>query len=285
VAEALIEKEVEYIFTLSGGHITPIYQYLENLGITLFDTRHEQAAAWGKMTSTPGVAMVTAGPGFTNCLTGIASSFFSNTPLVLISGCVGLCNKERLDLQDMPQEAVISPMVKKTLVCHSPERIFEYVDMAFRHATGGRPGPVYLEFPVDVLNANVERDAVRHVTTAVDSRPADHEGARAMLEMMGKAEKPVVIAGSGVWQSDAGEALTSFIERTGMPVFTSLTGRGTIADDHPLCFEGALAIRPGAAFAAYLETDLVIVLRDRDKGIGIGTCLLCQNVYQEPACM
>ncbi len=268
VAEALLEKNVEYIFTLSGGHITPIYQYLENSGINLFDTRHEQAAAfmaeaWGKMTRTPGVAMVTAGPGFTNCLTGIASSFFSNTPLVLIAGCVGLDNKERLDLQDMPQEAVISPMVKKTLVCHKPERVWEYVDMAFRTATAGRPGPVYLEFPVDVLNTRVDRSAVRTPDTRPASRPADHEGARSMLEMLNQAEKPVVIAGSGVWQSGAEEELTAFIKNTGIPVFTSLSGRGTVADDHPLCFEGALAIRPGAAFAAYLETDLVIVLGTR----------------------
>lgn len=268
VAEALIDRNVEYIFTLSGGHITPIYQYLEGSCVTLFDTRHEQAAvfmaeAWGKMTRTPGVAMVTAGPGFTNSLTAVASSFFSNTPLVLISGCVGLDNKEKLDLQDMPQEDVISPMVKKTLVCQRTERIYEYVDMAFRTAAGGRPGPVYLEFPVDVLNAQVERDSVKKTSTMVDSRPADTRGAEEMLEMIGRAEKPLVIAGTGAWQSGAEAELTEFVEKTGIPVFTSLTGRGTVSDDHRLCFEGALAIRPGAAFAAYIETDLVIILGTR----------------------
>ena len=135
-AESLINRGIKYIFTLSGGHITPVYQHLENSPITLFDTRHEQAAvfmaeAWGKMTRTPGVAMVTAGPGFTNALTGIASAFFSNTPLVLISGCVGLDCKEKLDLQDMFQEPVIAPMVKETFVCHKPERIPEFIDLAF----------------------------------------------------------------------------------------------------------------------------------------------------------
>ena len=268
VAEALIEKKIEYIFTLSGGHITPIYQYLENTPVTLFDTRHEQAAlfmaeAWGKMTRTPGVAMVTAGPGFTNALTGVASASFSNTPLVLISGCVGLCNKEKLDLQDMAQEAVIAPMVKKTFVCHRPERVTEYIDMAFRTAAGGRPGPVYLEFPVDVLNTAVDRAAVKPMTTTVDSRPADLENAEIMLKLMRNAEKPVVIAGTGAWQSGAEAELLEFIEKTGMPIFTSLSGRGTIPDVHPLCFEGALAIRPGAAFAAYVETDLLIVLGTR----------------------
>lgn len=268
VAEALKKKNVEYIFTLSGGHITPIYQYLEDSPIRLFDTRHEQAAvfmaeAWGKLTRTPGVAMVTAGPGFTNSLTAVASCYVSNTPMVLISGCVGLDNKEKLDLQDMPQEAVIAPMVKETFVCPRTERIPEYVDMAFRSATCGRPGPVYLEFPVDVLNAQADDTAVKTLGTHVCSRPVDLDSAGAMIGMLQQAEKPVVLAGSGIWQAEAEDELVAFIENTGMPVFTSLSGRGTVADSHPLCFEGALAIRPGGAFAAYLETDLLIILGTR----------------------
>ena len=92
-AEALIEKKIEYIFTLSGGHITPIYQYLENSPVKLFDTRHEQAAvfmaeAWGRMTRKPGIAMVTAGPGFTNTLSAIANANMANSPLV---SDLGLC--------------------------------------------------------------------------------------------------------------------------------------------------------------------------------------------------
>jgi acetolactate synthase-1/2/3 large subunit len=267
-AEALIAREVEYIFTLSGGHITPIYQYLEDKPVTLFDTRHEQAAlfmaeAWGKMTRRPAVAMVTAGPGFTNALTGVASAHFSNTPLVLIAGCVGLEHKEKLDLQDMPQEPVIAPMVKKTFVCQKAERIPEYVDMAFRVAASGRPGPVYLEFPVDVLNTAVERERVRFIETAIASAPVDLAGAKKTLDMIGQAQKPVIIAGTGIWQAGAESELVRFGENTGLPVFTSLSGRGTIPDTHPLCFEGALAIRPGGAFAAYLETDLVVVLGTR----------------------
>ena len=268
VAEALLEKKVDTIFTLSGGHITPIYQFLEDTDVTLFDTRHEQAAlfmaeAWGKMTRQPGVAMVTAGPGFTNALTGVASANFSNTPLVLISGCVGLEHKEKLDLQDMSQEPVIAPMVKKTLVCQKTERIPEFVDMAFRIAASGRPGPVYLEFPVDVLNTVIEREAAKKIETVIESKPVDLAGAEKMLTMIAQAEKPVVIAGTGIWQAGAEEELTAFAEKTGLPIFTTLSGRGTIPDTHPLCFEGALAIRPGGAFAAYLETDLVVVLGTR----------------------
>jgi thiamine pyrophosphate-dependent acetolactate synthase large subunit-like protein len=268
VAEALVEKQVKNIFTLSGGHITPIYQYLESTDITLFDTRHEQAAvfmaeAWGKMTRKAGVAMVTAGPGFTNALTGVASALFSNTPLVLICGCVGLDNREKMDLQDMPQEAVISPMVKKTLVCHKTERVQEFVDMAFRIAESGRPGPVYLEFPVDVLNAAIDKTIVKKTTTVIEAKPADSGKAEDLLDLMQKAKQPVVIAGTGVWQANAEDDLVEFIEKTGMPVFTSLGGRGTMPDTHPLCFEGALAIRPGAGFASYVGADLVIIIGTR----------------------
>ena len=268
VAQALIERKVDTIFSLCGGHITPIYQYLEGSEVKIFDTRHEQSAlfmaeAWGKLTRRAGVAMVTAGPGFTNALTGVASAHFSNTPLVLIAGCVGLDNKEKLDLQDMPQEAVIKPMVKKTLVCQKPERINEYIDLAFRTAQSGRPGPVYLEFPIDVLNTPVQKDAVKYTNTEVVSNPADPAKASEMIKMMQKAENPVVIAGTGAWQSHAESELKEFIEKTGMPLFTSLSGRGVVSDDHPLCFEGAIAIRPGCGFAAYIETDLIIILGSR----------------------
>jgi len=268
VAQALIERKVDTIFSLCGGHITPIYQYLEGSEVKIFDTRHEQSAlfmaeAWGKLTRRAGVAMVTAGPGFTNALTGVASAHFSNTPLVLIAGCVGLDNKEKLDLQDMPQESVISPMVKKALVCQKPERIHEYVDLAFRIAQSGRPGPVYLEFPIDVLNTPVQKNAVKYTGTTVLSNPADPAKAAQLMEMIQKAEKPVVIAGTGAWQSHAEAELKEFIEKTGMPLFTSLSGRGMVSDDHPLCFEGAIAIRPGCGFAAYIETDLIIVLGSR----------------------
>jgi len=169
VARSLIERGIEYVFTISGGHITPIYQYLEGSSVKLFDTRHEQAAvfmaeAWGRMTRSPGTAMVTAGPGFTNALSGVANARLANSPLVLISGCVGLESTEKLDLQDMSQVPVISPMVKRAFVCYNPERIPEFIDLAYRTAASGRPGPVYLELPVDVLNAEANPEKIKKDT-------------------------------------------------------------------------------------------------------------------------
>jgi len=267
-AEALIQQGVETIFTLSGGHITPIYQYLEHSPIKLFDTRHEQSAvfmaeAWGRMTRKPGTAMVTAGPGFTNALSAVANARMANSPLVLISGCVSIECIEKLDLQDVRQAPVIEPMVKKALVCHKTERIPEFIDLAFRTAVSGRPGPVYLELPVDLLNGQADPTTVKRTHTVIQSHPVDLDQCRKILELLQEASRPIVIAGSGTWYSQAGKELVSFVEKTGIPAFTLSLGRGTIPDVHPLCFESSLAIRPGAALFANMSADLVLFLGAR----------------------
>lgn len=282
-AEALIERGVEIIFSISGGHITPIYQFLENTRVKIFSTRHEQAAvfmaeAMGRMTRKPAVAMVTAGPGFTNALSGIANARLTNAPLVLISGCVGLETTEKLDLQDMSQIPVIAPMVKKALVCYNPERIPEFIDMAFRYAGSGRPGPVYLELPVDVLNATVDMSKVKRIHSEVKSKPVDLEGAAKVVELLEKAKNPIIIAGSGAWYADAGPELVELVEKAGIPAFTMASGRGVIPDTHPLCFESALAIRPGAALSANMGADLVLFLGSR-----LGLFYIFGDIFQSSA--
>ena len=266
-ARALLAHGVDTIFTLCGGHLNPIYLHLENTDVRFFDTRHEQAAVWmadayGRLMRRPGVAMVTAGPGFTNALTPIASASMAGTPLVLISGCVGINMIEKLDLQDMRQAPVIEPMVKKAFICHSAERVPEFIDLAFREAVSGRPGPVYLELPVDVLGAEPSREVELPVTRA-ESGVVDRDKARELLALLAESEKPMLIAGSGAWYSDAGEELTRFIEATGVPIFTAANGRGVVPDTHPLCFEGSLAIRPGSGMHAGMNADLVVVLGNR----------------------
>ncbi len=267
-AEALREKGVNRIYTLSGGHITPIYKHLEANSIEIFDTRHEQSAvfmaeAHGRMHRKPGIAMVTAGPGFTNALTGIANAYMANSPLVLISGIVGLDSVEKLDLQDMKQFPIIEPMVKKAFVCHKAERVAEFIDMAYRTAISGRPGPVYLELPVDVVKDEVDEGLVKRLNTVPECRPVDIDKAGELIEMIEKAKKPIIIAGSGAWYSDAGDELTEFVDKIGVPAFTMMNGRGVISDKHPLCFESASAIRPGAGFVANASCDLVILLGSR----------------------
>jgi acetolactate synthase-1/2/3 large subunit len=267
-ADALIDLGIEYIFTISGGHITPIYQYLEGSNVKLFDTRHEQAAcfmaeAMGRLTKKPGIAMVTAGPGFTNTLSAMANAKLANSPMVLISGCVGIESCEKLDLQDMRQFPVIEPIVKRAFLCQKAERIPEFIDMAYRTAITGRPGPVYLELPVDVLNTPVSMDRVKKTSTLPVSRPVDTENIPKFLDMIMASERPLIIAGSGAWYSGAEDELKAFVEKTGIPAMTVNAGRGVLPDTHELCFEGSLAIRPGAAFMANASADLVILLGSR----------------------
>ena len=144
--DALLERGVTKVFSLSGGHINPLYEAAEGSPLEIFTTRHEQASvfmaeAWGMLTRKPGVALVTAGPGFSNSISAIANAQMANTPLLLISGVVGLKANEKLDLQDMRQLPVIEPLVKKTFRCQKTERIAEFIDMAYRTAASGRPGP------------------------------------------------------------------------------------------------------------------------------------------------
>ncbi len=266
--EALIQKKVNKIFSISGGHIFPLYEFIEGSGIEIFDTRHEQAAvfmaeAWARLTRQPGVAAVTAGPGFSNSLSAVANAALANSPLVLIAGAVGLGAREKLDLQDMPQLPVIQPLVKRALICYKTERIPEYIDLAWRTAISGCPGPVYLEIPIDVWNGQVEESQVKKVNNSFHSRPVDLQSALVLLELLKKSKKPVFIAGSGAYYSGAEKEFAEFIEKTGGPGFTATLGRGLISDTHPLCYASSSAIRPGAAMDALRETDLVVLLGNR----------------------
>jgi thiamine pyrophosphate-dependent acetolactate synthase large subunit-like protein len=267
-AQALVERGVNQAFFIAGGHIYPILDGLNKLGVNLVSTRHEQAAvfmaeAWGRMTRRPGVAVVTAGPGFTNALTPVANARLANSPLLVIAGVVGLQACEKLDLQDMIQLPVITPMVKKAFICHQADRIQEFVDMAYRTCISGRPGPVYLELPVDVMNMEVNPAMVRKTNTTPESRVVDRGKAAELIALMKEARKPVFIAGSGAYYSGAGAEFKEFIEMTGAPGFTSSQGRGVISDTEPLCFGAASVIRPGCGGYAIQNADLFVLFGNR----------------------
>jgi acetolactate synthase-1/2/3 large subunit len=153
VVKALRREGVKHIFSLSGGHIAPIYNASLDEGIKIIDTRHEQAAAhmaegWSLVTGEMGVCAVTAGPGLTDAVTAIANAQQSNTPLLVLGGRSALAENDTGSLQDIDQIALMKPITKWARICHHTHRIPEYVAMAYRHALGGRPGPVYLEIPV-----------------------------------------------------------------------------------------------------------------------------------------
>lgn len=247
-AKMLKAEGVDYIFGLVGGHIYTLFDGCVDVGIRVIDVRHEAAAAHmaeglALVTGRPGVAVVTAGPGFTNSLTGVANATVANSPMILISGHSPLGGFDTGTLQDLNQIDIIRPLTKLSRTIYQTERIPDYMAMAFRHTQAGRPGPVYLEIPVDVFNRRVDETKVAlPAKYRSEARPAgDPEAIEKALDLLGRAERPVVVVGSGVWWSQAHDALKAFVEKSGIPVFTRNNGRGAISDKHPLCF-GASAL-------------------------------------------
>ncbi len=268
ITDAFLKAGVEYVFGLPGESISPVQAAVENTPIQLITARHEQAAtfmaeAYARITGKPGVVLVTFGPGFTNTISAMVNAQMSNAPVVLIAGAHGGKSPDRLGLQDMRQGPIIESIVKKSLVCRKPERIPEYIDMAFRCASQGRPGPVFLELPIDVLEGEVNAANVRKIGTLCESRPVDREDALRIMEMIEIAEKPIIMAGSGAYYSRAGGELTEFVEKVGIPAFTLKMGRGVIPDTHPLCFGSSIPTIPGCAGMAITDADLVILLGNR----------------------
>ncbi|HSW36673.1 MAG TPA: thiamine pyrophosphate-binding protein [Candidatus Limnocylindrales bacterium] len=270
IVRALKNEGVELIFALSGGHINPIFDGCLSQGLRIIDTRHEQGAlhmaeGWARFTGKPGVAVVTAGPGVVNALPGIAVASQSAAPVVVIAGRSSMARRDLGSMQDVDQLALVRPLVKWARSVYQVERLPEYVATAFRQAVTGRPGPVFLEVPIDIINQEPASGTVRYPTNYCSHlRPqACPEGIKAAAELLAKAERPVILAGSGVWWSGAAAELQAFVEATGIPVYTRTMARGTIPEDHPLA--------GGFYPLGLMQADVVLVLGTRfDWTVGYG---------------
>ena len=246
VAKILKREGVEVVFTLSGGHIAAIYDGCLREGIRVVDTRHEQAAVhaaegWAKCTRKPGVALLTAGPGVTDGVTGVANAYLAGSPVLVIGGAAPLGLWDRGALQEMNQIDLLRPITKWARTVHETSRLGEYTAAAFRQMLNGKPGPTFLEMPMDVLNNLADTDTLfdpgepeyyRYSgRTAPD--PDSVVKAAALLE---KAQRPVIMAGTAVWWCDAAEPLRQLAERINAPVFLNGAGRGCLPPTHPLYF-------------------------------------------------
>jgi acetolactate synthase-1/2/3 large subunit len=263
LAQALKSQGVDTMFYLMGGPMLETEAACINLGIRAIDTRHEQAAAlaahaWTRVTRRPGVAMACSGPGAINLATGVANAFTDCAPLVAIGGSSPRVYLGMEAFQEIDQVGIMKPITKWTERIYDARRIPDVVDTAFRQATSGRPGPVYIDMPGDILGEKVEEDQLRYLGPW---RPAplslgDPGAVREAVELLAKAERPVIIAGSGVWWSDGAAALQSFVEATGIPFYTTPISRGLIAEDHELAFLNARS-------KAFTEADVVLAVGTR----------------------
>ena len=242
VAKALKAEEVPYIFTLCGGHVMPIYDGCIDEGIRVIDVRHEQTAAhaadgWARVTGRPGVAVVTAGPGLTDAVTGVASAHRANIPMLIFGGQGPRPFADMGSLQDMNHVELMRPITKWAVSVPEGRRLGEYVSMAFRIATTGLPGPVYLEMPIDQLFNTYDESRLTFPTqyrteAGIAGDPLYVERA---FELLRTAQRPVALVGTQLRWSRRREAYPDFVQMFGMPVYVNGLGRGSLQPDNP-CF-------------------------------------------------
>lgn len=267
---------VERIFGLCGDHVNAIFNACLDEGVAIVDVRQESGAThmadgWARVTGQPGVSVVTGGPGHTNSITGIATAWMACSPIIAISGMHDWGLRDRAPLQEIDQVELVRPITKWARVVTDPARLAQYAAIAYREAVSGRPGPVHLTIPGDVLEAAVDqakialpepwrREPAAAAATAVE----------AALDLLQRAERPAVIAGSGIWWAGAWEALRRFVELTALPCFTIGMGRGSLSDDHSLCLGYADPILNPAA-REIRDADVVLLIGKRiDFRLGYG---------------
>lgn len=250
VIKMLQREGVTHLFTLVGGHNYEIVNACLEAGIRVIDVRHEQQAAHmaeglARFSGGLGVVTVDAAPGLVNAFGGIQVAYESQVPLLIVSAQGSLAGRDIGVMQAIDQLELLRPITKWRRTCFELKRLPEYVAAAVRHARSGRPGPVFLDFPLELLRGKIEEAEVQFPENyRPHARPhADPHDIHAALELLSKAERPLIIAGSGVFWSEAGEELRHFVEATGIPVLTRNMARGLVPEDHPL----ALGMMPSGA--------------------------------------
>jgi acetolactate synthase-1/2/3 large subunit len=258
VARALARQGINTIYTLCGGHIAPIYDGCLNHNIAILDFRHEQAAAHAadahaRLTRNVGVAVVTAGPGVTDAVTGVANAYQARSPLLLLGGAAPLKTKGMGALQEVPQVEMFQTFTKASFTIERTEEIPQRLAEAFRLALSGRPGPVFVELPFDILFNAVDPPQQPQQRVVVEPLAPGVGDVQRIFELLRQAQKPVLIAGTQVYWDEASEALQTLTEQTAMPVFTNGAGRGTLPMTHPHCLKAARS-------AALRQADVVLLI-------------------------
>ena len=267
LVDTLQRAGIDTLFTLHGGHLDAILQAAAEAGMRLVDTRHEQAAGhaadgWARTTGRPGVAVVTAGPGFTDCVTAIANAHLDAVPTLFIAGAAPLRDAETLPLQGgIDQVAIVASITKWAHRITHTHRIPDLVARALTIACTGRPGPVFLEIPIDVLFASAEHEPAIGLETSPSPPAPTAAAVVTAAEWLAAGERPAILAGGGAWFSGLGDELTQLAERFGAPVFANSKARGMISDVHPLSGGGFTNLAIASMGAG--GPDVVLVLGAR----------------------
>ena len=249
---------VDTMFTLSGAHVFPLYDGAVKADppMRLVDVRHEQTAvfaaeATAKLTRTPGLAVLTAGPGVTNGVSAVASAWFNGSPVVILGGRAPAFRWGTGALQELDHPPLLAPITKRSATVHSIDQVGAQVAAAFGTATAAHRGPVFLDVPMDQLFSRAEVEHPR--LTAPTDRTPDGEALADIAELIGAARHPVLVLGSDVWTDGAETAARRLADETRLPVIANGMGRGILPPGHP-----SLVTR--ARSTAFSEADLVVVV-------------------------
>ncbi|MFI0815355.1 thiamine pyrophosphate-binding protein [Streptomyces sp. NPDC021098] len=262
VAKALKAEGVDVIYTLCGGHIIDIYDGCVDEGIDVVDVRHEQVAAHAadghaRITGKPGCAVVTAGPGTTDAVTGVANAFRAESPMLLIGGQGAHTQHKMGSLQDLPHVDMMAPITKFAATVPDTARAADMVSMAFRECFHGAPGPSFLEIPRDVLDAKVPVEKARvpkaGAYRASTRSAGDPEAVEKLADLLVHAEKPAILLGSQVWTCRATDAATELVRTLNVPAYMNGAGRGTLPPGDPHHFQ--LSRR-----YAFSNADLIVIV-------------------------
>jgi thiamine pyrophosphate-dependent acetolactate synthase large subunit-like protein len=246
VVKSLKDEGVDTVFYLTGGPMVDVASRCIEIGFRSVDVRHEQAAAmaahaYSRVLGKPGVCFAASGPGTTNLITGVGNAFLDAVPVVALGGASALSQAGMGAFQEMDQVGMFKPITKWSERVMDVRRVPEIINKAFRVATSGQPGPVYIDLPGDVLYREVDENQVSFpkMPHSVPRVSGDPDLVKKAIALLKDAKRPVIITGTGILWSRAMEELKQFVELSGIPFYTTPQGRGVIEEDHKLSFLGA----------------------------------------------
>ncbi len=246
VAKRLKAHGVTKLFTLSGGHLFSIYDGCREEGVDIVDVRHEQSAAfaaegWAKATRTPGVCALTAGPGVTNGMSAMASALQNASPMLVLGGRAPAFRWGQGSLQEIDHVPIVQAVTKLARTAATTTDIPGLVDEGLRVAAEAPTGPAFIDFPLDqvFMEADVDADGEVALPDPAAAPAADGDALDRAAELLRGAERPVVMAGTGLYWARGEEALVRLCEELSVPVFVNGLGRGCVPADHPLFFSRA----------------------------------------------
>ncbi|HYS38523.1 MAG TPA: thiamine pyrophosphate-binding protein [Pseudonocardiaceae bacterium] len=242
VAKALKAEGIDTIFTLCGGHIIDIYDGCVDEGIEVIDVRHEQVAAhaadgYARVTGRAGCAVVTAGPGTTDAVTGVANALRAESPMLLIGGQGASSQHKMGSLQDLPHVDMMAPITKFAATVPATARVADLVSMAFRECYAGAPGPSFLEIPRDVLDGRIPLEQARIPQAgryrATTRSAGDPSAIVRLADLLTQSQKPAILLGSQVWTTRGTDAAAELVRTLNIPAYMNGAGRGTLPPGDP----------------------------------------------------